>query len=140
MYKFYFIYSDCPCFQIVYLVSFIISSLFKRYVGIGFRYVLSLLVLPITPDGPYLALNIPSTTRGCDSAWNICEGTFFSMTQIYHWFLERSGISNWSWGTRWSEKKGTKGILSSLRDAGSLIIWTITIIIMIFQVYLCWNS
>ena len=68
MYIFYFVYSDCSCFQIVYLVSFIISSLFKRYVGIGFKYIISLrVVLPITPDGPYLALNNPSTTRGSDS-------------------------------------------------------------------------
>lgn len=109
MYIFFFIYSDCPCFQIVYLVSFIISSLYKRCVGIGFKYIISLLVvLPITPDEPYLALNNPSTTRGSDSPWNTCEGTFFSMTQIYHWFLERSGISKWSWEARWSEKNGYK--------------------------------
>ena len=40
MYIFYFIYSDCPCFQIAYLVLFIISSVFKKCVGIGFKYVL----------------------------------------------------------------------------------------------------
>ena len=140
MYIFYFIYSDCPCFQIAYLV--LLSLLFSKGVlGLASNMYYGLLVfLPITPDGPYLALNNPSTTRGSDSTWNACEGTFFSMTQIYHWFLERSGISSCSWKARWSEKMGTKEILSSLRDAWSLIIWTITIMIMIYQGYLFWNS
>ena len=120
-----------------YLLSLLFS---KSVLGLASNMYYGLLVvLPITPDGPCLALNNPST-RGSDSTWNACEGTFCSMTQIYHWFLERSGISNCSWKARWSEKMGTKEILSSLRDAGSLIIWTITIIIMIYQGYLFWNS
>lgn len=101
--------------KIVYLVSFIISSLFKRYVGIGFRYVLSLLVLPITPDGPYLALNIPSTTRGCDSPETYVKGLSFPWHRFIIDFLREVAFPTDLGETRWSEKKGTKGILSSQR-------------------------
>lgn len=122
MYIFYLIHCESPCFHCIF--GFIYYHfLFSKYILglVSDIYYLSLLLEPVTPDGPHLySCKHPATTKG-QWQWlkQMWKGLLFHDILIswekWHFqvTLERQII--------W--KMATEEILPSLRNGLSLIIW-----------------